>query len=561
MTKYGGLFGIREYVAHTRTGQFNELLKLNFPFVLTQSFTFLAKSDASAKFKRKRSQMTSSEDDAFSQADELIDASDDLMSNRFVVGDHHFVLAIYGDTIKQLADRLSVGRAAVADTGMVVARESVGLEGAYWSQLPGNFNMRARPAAITSRNFAAFSPFYTYPNGKLCDNHWGEAISLFNTTAGSPFWFNFHVGDLGHTLIIGPSGGGKTVLQNFLMSQLEKTGAQQIFIDKDRGAEIFVRAVGGTYLTLKNGQPTGFSPLVGLADTPADMAFLRGWLRVLVKRSDKPFTVAEELLIDKGLAAVMRLPPAERSLGALRKQMGFQDAEGVGARLERWCADGALGWAFDNVEDSISLSDRFIGFDMTDFLENAEIRTPVMMYMFHRIDALLDGRRLVIDIDEFWKALGDDAFKAFAQDGLKTYRKRNACLVFGTQSPADALRSSISHSIIEQVATKILLPNPNGAEKDYCDGLGLTKAEFRLIREELTPESRSFLIKQGHVSVVATLDLSGMGDELAVLSGRAWVSVDQFGNVRTLTSAQFSRLRTRLGHPLSEVSRVLSALA
>ena len=139
------------------------------------------------------------------------------------------------------------------------------------------------------------------------------------------------------------------------------------------------------------------------------MAFLRGWLRVLVKRTDRPFTVAEELLIDKGLAAVMRLPPAERSLGALRKQMGFQDAEGAGARLERWCADGALGWAFDNVEDSISLSDRFIGFDMTDFLENAEIRTPVMMYMFHRIDEqtqnLGETRLLVFKPDETRKPL------------------------------------------------------------------------------------------------------------------------------------------------------------
>src|SRR3546814_4349243 len=86
---------------------------------------------------------------------------------------------------------------------------------------------------------------------------------------------------------------------------------------------------------------------------------------------------------------------------------------------------------------------------------------------------------LVIDIDEFWKALGDDAFRAFAHDGLKTYRKQNAFLVFGTQSPADALRSDISHSIMEQVATKILLPNPYGRETDYVDGLGLTQAEFK----------------------------------------------------------------------------------
>ncbi len=167
----------------------------------------------------------------------------------------------------------------------------------------------------------------------------------------------------------------------------------------------------------------------------------------------------------------------------------------------------------------MSLDAPFLGFDMTDFLDNPEVRTPIMMYMFHRIDGLLDGRRLVIDIDEFWKALGDDAFRAFAQDGLKTYRKQNAFLVFGTQSPADALRSDISHSIMEQVATKILLPNPYGRETDYIDGLGLTQAEFKLVRHDLNPESRRFLIKQGHDSIVVELDLGGLSDELAVLSG------------------------------------------
>ncbi|MDE0946599.1 MAG: transporter, partial [Sphingobium sp.] len=186
----------------------------------------------------------------------------------------------------------------------------------------------------------------------------------------------------------------------------------------------------------------------------------------------------------------------------------------------RWCLGGPLGWAFDGPQDEVSMSARFIGFDMTDFLENPEIRTPTMLYLFHRVDELLDGQRVVVDVDEFWKALQDEAFRAFAQDGLKTFRKRNAFMVFGTQSPADALRSPIAHSIIEQTATKILLPNSDAKRSDYCDGLGLTDAEYRLIREDLTPESRTFLVKQGHASIVAKLDLGGMPNELKVLSGR-----------------------------------------
>lgn len=518
---FGGIFGIREYPAQTTPRQFEALLSVDFGFVLTQSFTFLGRAAATEKFRLRMTQMENSGDRAVSQADALIDASDDLMSNRFVLGDHHFTLAVYGTSMRALRDHMSVARAALADTGMVAAREGAALEAAYWSQLVGNFAWRARPAPITSLNFAAFSPFHTFPAGQASGNHWEEAIALLKTSARSPYFFNFHKGDLGHTLIIGPSGGGKTVLLNFLMAQAEKTGARQIFIDKDRGAQIFVQASGGTYLALHNGIATGFSPLKALTDCAPDKSFLSLFIRQLVRADGKPISVQEERRIEDGINAVMKLPVADRSLSALRSMLGMKDASGVGARLEKWTSEGSLGWVFDNPDDSMTLDARFIGFDMTDFLDNADIRTPVMLYLFHRIDQLLNGERMIICIDEFWKALGDEAFRRFAQDGLKTYRKRNALMVFATQSPADALQSDISHSILEQVATKIMLPNPFGARRDYVDGFALSEAEFKLVREDLSPESHKFLVKQGHDSVVVELDLSGLDDALAVLSGRA----------------------------------------
>ena len=518
---FGGIFGIREYPASTTPTQFQSLLAVDFAFVLTQSFTFLGRAAASERFRLRQKQMENADDRAVSQMLDLVDAADDLMSNRFVLGDHHFTLAVYSDSLKGLRDNMSIARAALADTGMVAAREGAALEAAYWSQLVGNFAWRARPAPITSLNFAAFSPFHTYPAGLATGNHWGDAIALMKTSARSPYFFNFHKGDLGHTLIIGPSGGGKTVLLNFLMAQAEKTGARQIFIDKDRGAQIFVQASGGTYLALHNGIATGFSPLKALTDCAPDKSFLSIFIRQLVRADGKPISVQEERRIEDGINAVMKLPAADRSLSALRSMLGMKDASGVGARLEKWTSEGSLGWVFDNPTDSMTLDAQFLGFDMTDFLDNADIRTPVMLYLFHRIDLALTGERMIICIDEFWKALGDEAFRRFAQDGLKTYRKRNALMVFATQSPADALKSDISHSILEQVATKIMLPNPFGARRDYVDRFSLSEAEFKLVREDLSPESHKFLVKQGHDSVVVELDLSGLDDALSVLSGRA----------------------------------------
>ncbi|MET1756496.1 VirB4 family type IV secretion/conjugal transfer ATPase [Novosphingobium sp. RD2P27] len=546
---FGGIFGIREYPASTTPRQFESLLSVDFSFAITQSFTFLSRASATEKFRLRMTQMENAGDRAISQHDELIDAADDLQSNRFVLGDHHFTLTVFGDDLRKLRDNMSVARAALADTGMVAAREGAALEAAYWSQLVGNFAWRARPAPITSRNFAAFAPFHTFPAGHEDGNHWGPAVALLKTSARSPYYFNFHNGDLGHTMVIGPSGGGKTVLVNFLMAQLEKFNARHIFIDKDQGAEIFVRASGGTYLALRNGEPTGFAPLKALDNTAEHRAFLGRFVRQLVKQEGAPITVQESHLIDDGIDSVMKLPREQRSLSALRTMLGMSDSGGVGARLVKWTSEGSLGWVFDNPEDSMSLEGRFMGFDMTDFLENAEIRTPVMLYLFERIDALLTGERMVIAIDEFWKALADPAFTAFAQDGLKTYRKRNALLVFATQSPADALRSTISHSILEQVATKILLPNPFGQRRDYVEGFSLSEAEFKLVREELSPESRKFLVKQGHDSVVVALDLNGLDNELAVLSGRAETTavarevIAEVGNEPRVWLPEFHRRR------------------
>jgi type IV secretion system protein VirB4 len=517
--RYAGLFGVKEYPAVTRPGLWDGLLSARFAFVATQSFTFLSKAGARAVMERKQNQMSSARDRATSQIAGLDDALDDLMCNRFVMGDHQASLLVYGDSPRQLADHMSKARAVLADSGMVVAREDLALEAAFWAQFPGNFKLRARPAAINSRNFAALAPFHTHPAGKAEGNHWGQAVALLRTSAGSPFFFNFHVSDTGHTFICGPTGSGKTVVQNFMLAQLEKLGARQVFIDKDRGAEIFVRACGGTYLALKPSRPTGFAPFKALTYDPANRSFLTALVRRLSRPSERQLTAQEDRAIEDAVTALAPLAPEQRSLSALRALLGQRDAGGIGARLERWCAGGPLGWVLDNETDALSLDARFLGFDMTHFLDHAEIRTPIMMYLFHRLAALVDGRRLVVDIDEFWKALGDEAFRGLAQDGLKTYRKQNAFMVFGTQSPADVLRSEISHTILEQCATKIFLPNPHAQAPDYIGGFGLTAREYQLVREDLASERRQFLVKQGLNSVVVELKLDGLSDHLAILSG------------------------------------------
>ena len=519
-TRYAGMFGFKEYPARTRPGMFDGLLTVPYELILTQSFSFLSKADGKTVMGRKQNQMISAGDKAGSQLEELDAALDDLESNRFVLGDHHLTLTVFAGSVKDLTDNLAKSRTHLTNGGAVVAREDLGLEAAWWAQLPGNFRYRVRSGAITSKNFAALSPFHSYPAGQRDGNEWGPAVAMLKTASGSPLYFNLHYGDLGNTFIGGPSGSGKTVLLNFILSQGEKFDSHIVFFDKDRGADLFVRAAGGTYLPLKNGRPTGCAPLKGMELTPENRAFLAQWVNKLVGSKTRELSVSDVRDIAGAIDGLSDLPVERRSIGALRTFLNNTDPEGIAARLRRWEKGGPLGWVFDNDADEIGIGAKFLGYDMTDFLDNEEIRTPLMAYLFHRVEQLIDGRRIIIVIDEFWKALADEGFRDLAQNKLKTIRKQNGLMLFATQSPRDAINSPIAHTIIEQCPTQVFMPNSRGSHVDYVGGFKLTKREYELIARELSNESRRFIVKQGHNSIVAELNLSGFDDELAILSGR-----------------------------------------
>lgn len=519
-SRYAGMFGFKEYPARTRCGMLDGVLTAPFELILTQSFAFMSKTDARTVMGRKQNQMLSSGDKAVSQIEELDAAMDELESNQFVLGEHHMSLCIFASSIKELTGNLAKARSHLTTGGAVVAREDLGLEAAWWAQLPGNFRYRARSGAITSRNFAGLSPFHSYPIGQKDGNEWGPAVAMLKTASGSPFYFNFHYGDLGNTFICGPSGAGKTVLVNFMLSQLEKHNPHMVFFDKDRGSDLFVRAAGGTYLPLRNGEPTRCAPLKALELTPQNKVFLARFIGKLARPAARELSVSEVGDIALAVEGLADLPREQRSVGALRAFLNNTDPEGIAAKLRRWERGGPLGWVFDNEADEIGIGAKFLGYDMTDFLDNEEIRTPLMAYLFHRVEQLIDGRRIIIVVDEFWRALQDESFLDLAQNKLKTIRKQNGLMLFATQSPRDAINSPIAHTIIEQCPTQIFLPNPRGDRGDYVDGFKLTEREFELLSRELSPDSRRFIVKQGHNSVVAELKLNGFDDELAILSGR-----------------------------------------
>jgi type IV secretion system protein VirB4 len=510
---FAAMFGAREYPSSTWPGMFGALSRSPYRSTVAQVFRFIGKADAETLMTRKQNRMLSAEDKARSQIAELNDATDHLASNRLVLGDHGLGFCVFASSPRELNAVATAAWRDLADSGIVVAREDRALEAAYAAMIFGNLRYRVRPGAITSRNFCAMAPMHNFPAGEA-RGHWGEPVALFRTTGGTGYRFHLHVKDLGNTFVSGRAGSGKTTWLGFIVCQADRFGAQVVLWDKDRGLEILCRAMGGSYLAL--GVPTGLSLLKGLDNTPENRMFQAQIIRGAVGGT---MTAEEDRRLNIGLRSVMAQPPEDRWLREVRAFLGV-DAKGAGARLDKWCFGNEFGGVFDCAEDTLRLDASVIGFDQTKILDNPMARGPVMAILFHRVESLIDGRKLLFIVDEFWKSLQDEQFTAVVRDKLATLRKRNSPVILATQSPRSALDSSISYTIKEQSPTQVYFSNGKAEWRDYGEeGMGLTRPEFEIVKT-LPEGSGLFLLRQGAHSVVAQLPMGGMDDEIAVLSGR-----------------------------------------
>jgi len=517
LRQFLGLVSVKDYPGQTAPGMLDELLRIPFELTVSQSFGFVERQAALSRMNLALRRMRSAEDEALSLRAELTDAKDDVAAGRAAFGEHHMTIAVCASSPDEVDAGVAEAQAALADLGIHSVREDIGLEPAFWAQFPGNFKYVARRGLVSTSNFAGLASCHNFALGKPSGNHWGEAVTLLETTAAGPYFFNFHHGDLGNFTVIGPSGSGKTVVLNFLLAQARKFAARIIFFDKDRGAELFIRAIGGRYDVLRPGTPSGLNPLQ-LTDTPANRQFVIDWIAVLAGGAD-----GEDLLQIKDAVDANFEQPREhqrlRYLVELFRGGHRPHGADLWSRLRPWWGDGERAWLFDNESDLTDVQADAVGFDMTQVLDDRVVRTPAMMYLFHRVEERLDGSPAIIVVDEGWKALDDDVFVRRIKDWEKTIRKRNGIVGFATQSAQDALESRIASAIVEQAATQIFMSNPKALAREYVDGFGLTEHELDLIRN-IPDTAHCFLIKHGNDSVVARLNLAGEKELLTILSGR-----------------------------------------
>jgi type IV secretion system protein VirB4 len=530
--KFAGMLDVQEYPAGSEPGMTNILMYEPYEFIETQSLSILNRRDGIRALQDQRGHLLATEDVSQSQIDEMDVAMDQLQAGALELGEYHYTLAVFGETLPDVARNVADARARLVDVaGLKTAPIDAIPECGWFAQLPGNWRMRPREAKLTTRNFAGLAPMHNFARGKREGNPWGEALALMRTPSGQPFYLNFHVSPLGadssddkapgNTFICGSSGVGKTTLQMMMLASATKyPGFRALFLDLDRGAEIGIRAMGGRYVAITPGVPTGFNPFQHEA-TPANERFAADLVKKLVAPAGaQPLSAREEDAIHEAVKAVFHELPFElRRLAAVDQLLPNTGSNSLRLRLKKWVGAGPQAWAFDNPTDTQRFdAHRIFGYDYTEFLDDAEVRTPILMYLMHVADSLKTGAPFVRVMEEFWKALLDETLTEDARRNLKTDRKLSALGVYVTQSPSDVLGSPIGRTIVEQCVTQIYLPNPRADEADYVEGFKLTRAEFDIVKG-LGEQSRMFLVKQGHQSSIVTFDLTGMPEVLDVLSG------------------------------------------
>jgi len=385
------------------------------------------------------------------------------------------------------AEKLRLVEKIVQSRDFTCTVEGVNALEAWFGSLPGHVYANVRQPPISTLNLAHLIPLSAVWAGAERDEHFGDAPLLYGKTEGStPFRLTLHVGDVGHMLVVGPTGAGKSVLLALMALQFRRYEGNQIFAF-DYGGSIRAAAIamggdwqdlGGALHDAGSAGSVALQPLARIDDA-AERAWAAEWLAALLAGEGVNVDPAAKEHIWSALNSLASAPVSERTLTGLAVLLQSQELK---LALSPYLVGGPWGRLLD--AEAEHLGDARVQALETEGLVDASSAPSVLAYLFHRIESRLDGSPTLIIIDEGWLVLDSPAFAAQLREWLKTLRKKNASVIFATQSLADIEGSSIAPAIIESCPTRIFLPNERAAEPQIArvyERFGLNDRQIEIL--------------------------------------------------------------------------------
>lgn len=405
--------------------------------------------------------------------------------------------------------------------GFTVVRESINAVEAWLSSLPGQVYANVRQPLIHTLNLAHLIPLSSLWAGPEGNAHLGGPPLLVAETSGStPFRFSSHVGDVGHMLVVGPTGAGKSVLLSLIALQFRRYPGSQVYIfDLGRSARAATLAMGGVHHPLgleADGAATiSFQPLRHI-DRLEERAWAAEWVAALLAHENVTVTPEIKEAVWSALASLASAREEERTLTGLALLM--QSAP-LRPALAPWLLGGTFGRLLDASTDQLALADVQC-FETEALMGSPAAIAPVLSYLFHRLEERFSGRPTLLVLDEAWKFLDHPLFAARIREWLKTLRKKNVAVLFASQSLADIADSNVAPAILESCPQRIFLPNDRAIEpqsRTAYERFGLNARQIELI-SRATPR-RHYYLQSARGNRLFELGLGPVGLALCGASG------------------------------------------
>ena len=380
-------------------------------------------------------------------------------------------VTVWDDDPRIAAEKLRLVEKVIQGRDFTAMPETINAVDAWLGSLPGQVYANVRQPPVSTLNLAHMIPLSAVWAGPERDEHFAAPPLLFGKTEGStPFRFSLHVGDVGHTLVVGPTGAGKSVLLALMALQFRRYAQAQVFAF-DFGGSIRAAALGmgGDWHDLGGGLTEGaettvsLQPLARIHDVP-ERAWAADWIVAILMREGIAIDPQVKEHLWSALTSLASAPVGERTITGLAVLLQSNDLKQA---LRPYCVGGAYGRLLDAESEHLGSAsvqafetEGLIG----PILGGGGATPAVLAYLFHRIGDRLDGRPTLLIVDEGWLALDDEGFAGQLREWLKTLRKKNASVVFATQSLSDIDGSAIAPAIIESCQTRLLLPNERAIE-------------------------------------------------------------------------------------------------
>ena len=503
--------------AGVRPTVFNDLFGLDHEYLLVQSFDIISKEDSLKQIKKLKARFESFEDDSLDlKIDELANLLDEIQKDSIKLTNFRFALQVFADTEAELITAVSSVNKVIKNHGFNSLRERGISEALFWSMFPSyEKKLQPRNRVMTTSNVACHVNFSSIGEG-LNSCSWGDmpVMPLF-TENGSEYSFCFHSNSqpksLGHTLLMGGSGQGKTTFMMMLATHCRKyPNMKQIFLDQLRGMEVAIKLQGGEYVSFDS-QPK-LNPFQQV-DSNSNRIFLTNWLQMLSGSTDNRALETIHKVINQSY----QLPQGDRYLDSLVSTFGLQTDDSIRDNMARWFSGGAFEGFFTSKTDSLDFKSSMVGFDMTAINKSPEILAPVAAYIYHRIEEMVQENPspFIVWTDEYKTHITNPILAKETVKAKEQYRKLDGVSVDAVQDISHVVGTKrepnkMGIDSINQYENFIFFPTTSADPDLLSEHCNISNDEFDWITD--TSNTRKILLKKkSGSSTILDVDLSRLG--------------------------------------------------